>query len=115
MLRIDLERDDASACAQAPRHPDGAVAAECSDFEDRTRANQLREHLQQLALVGRYRDWGQSGSGAAFQRRFEDWIVAEQVVGKILIDFRPPRLDGAGSSASSRRAGRTPSRISFLF
>src|SRR6266853_161267 len=75
--------------AQPSSQPERAIPAQGSDLEDRASAQNLRQQLQQLPLIGRDADGRQSGRHARLECRLQNWIGREQAVGEILIDFSP--------------------------
>jgi len=75
VLGVRLERDQAPAFGQGAGEPQGTVASERADLEDRARADQPRQQMEQLALVGRDLDRGQSGRRADRERRLERGIL----------------------------------------
>src|SRR4029077_12055379 len=78
-----------SARAQPSSQPDRTVAAEGSDLEDRASAQNLRQHLQQLPLIGRDADGWQSCRDASLERRLQNRIARQQTFGEVLIDLSP--------------------------
>ncbi len=78
-LRVGFERDQAAIGGQRPREPDGAVAAERSDFQNSARALEARQQLQSLP-----------------------WFGATWIAGRPAAALAPSAASNAGSGGTSR-------------
>ena len=78
VLGQEFEREDVTILGQAVCEPDGAVSAECSDFEDVARRDGSSEQHELFALHGGDMDVGQLFSFAILQDIIER--CAERVV-----------------------------------
>ena len=100
MSGFDFEGDEFSVRGKSAREPDGAVAAEGSDFEDATGALHPREEVEELALVGGYVDGGQAGGFIELEHCGECGVGGDEVFNEILIDGCPEFLSHKGRVVS---------------
>ena len=107
-----LERDHAAPGRQGAREPDRRVAAERAQLEDRARAVDAREQLQQLALVGRDRDRRQARCFARGHRGVQGLVRGEQALDDVVVQRAPKLLvhgeDDIGSAARTTRTASKP-------
>ncbi len=89
---VELQGNQVSVGRQGAGQPDGAVAAEGADLEDAACAFELREKLEELALVGCDVDGREAGCCVGGERGVENGVVGEQGCGEVLVDGGPEVL-----------------------
>ena len=107
VVAVELERHQPPAGRERAGEQDRAVAAERAELEDRARAVDASEQLQEPALRRGHGDRRQAGVRARLQRRLEHGVAVQQRLPHELVDLVP---DAPSSSVRLRRVARAHQR-----
>jgi len=86
---VELQRDEFAVRWKGASEPDGAVSAECADFEDASGPLNAREQMKEFALVGRDVDCGEIGFGVCLHGVVEGGVWVNEGVGEVVVDGGP--------------------------
>jgi hypothetical protein len=93
VARVGFEGHDPPVRRQCAGEPDRAVAAERPDLEDRPRAAQPRQQLEQPALRRGNGGRGQPSCGTRRERLVEHGLARRQMPGQVAVDRLPAGRD----------------------
>src|SRR5208337_3174705 len=89
VMRVQFKRYDLPASRERAGQPDGAVAAQGSDFEDAPRTGDLDQQGKESALKGRDVDGGQGGLAVGSESGFESSVGGDEQVAEVAVHLRP--------------------------
>ena len=89
VLRVEFQRDQATARRERAGEPDRTVAGKRADLEDVARAPDARYEVEQLPFVRRDTDRGKAGRSRGGQCRFERGVSRDEEAGDVLLDGGP--------------------------
>ena len=89
VLWIEFEGYQSTVPRQSSCQPNGAVAAQRSDFENALSAGQLREQMQELALERGNIDRREASGLIGIPRSLEGFVTRNKLFGKIALNFDP--------------------------
>ena len=86
---VEFERDEFAVCRESASQPEGAVSAECADFQDASGSLDAREQMEEFALRGRDVDCREVGFGVCLNCVVERLIWVNEGVGEVVVDGGP--------------------------